>query len=96
MQPPPPVERAVLVRGYELGWECREILKARRRRSVEELRDSSDERFFDFFGDGGNELRNLFDDKSTWSSGSMGQRSRQSIGTVKTLNCHWSRLEVLG
>ena len=30
---------------------------------MEELRDSSDERFFDFFGDGGNELRNLFDDK---------------------------------
>ena len=46
VQPPPPVERAVVVHGHKLVRECQEILKARRRRSKEELRDSSDERFF--------------------------------------------------
>ena len=63
MQPPPPMESAVVVHGHKLVRECQEILKARRRRSKEELRDSSDERFFDFLGDDGRELRNLFDDK---------------------------------
>ena len=63
VQPPPPMESAVVVHGHKLVRECQEILKARRRRSKEELRDSSDERFFDFLGDDGRELRNLFDDK---------------------------------
>ena len=62
-QPPPPGERAVVVHGHTLMRECQRILNVRRRRAKEELRDSSDERFFDFIGEGGRELINLFDEK---------------------------------